>query len=90
MSRTQADLDANVSAGKFLSAKLNDDGSVTYKMTKGQHKEVMEGIRQPVLSSTAVVMATILTTFLSMMGKYRKTDSWKTALLSTTRISESA
>ena len=43
---TQADLDANVSAGKFLSAKLNDDGSVTYKMTKGQHKEVMEGIKQ--------------------------------------------
>ena len=38
---TQADLDANVSAGKFLSAKLNDDGSVTYSMTKGQHKEVL-------------------------------------------------
>ena len=45
---TQADLDANVSAGKFLSAKLNDDGSVTYKMTKGQHKEVMEGIKQSI------------------------------------------
>ena len=48
MSRTQADLDANVSAGKFLSAKLNDDGSVTYKMTKGQHKEVMEGIKESI------------------------------------------
>lgn len=45
---TQADLDANVSAGKFLSAKLNDDGSVTYKMTKGQHKEVMEGIKESI------------------------------------------
>ena len=45
---TQDDLDANVSAGKFLSAKLNDDGSVTYKMTKGQHKEVMEGIKQSI------------------------------------------
>lgn len=48
---TQADLDANVSAGKFLSAKLNDDGSVTYKMTKGQHKEAMEGIKESIVEA---------------------------------------
>ena len=38
---TQASLDAE--AGKnFTSAKLNDDGSVTYKMTKKQHKAMLE------------------------------------------------
>ena len=54
---TQADLDANVSAGKFLSAKLNDDGSVTYKMTKGQHKEVMEGIKQSIEEALVEMIA---------------------------------
>ena len=54
---TQADLDANVSAGKFLSAKLNDDGSVTYKMTKGQHKEVMEGIKESIVEALDEMIA---------------------------------
>ena len=40
---TQADIDAN--AGKsYISGKLNEDGSVTYKMTKKQHKEMMDTI----------------------------------------------
>ena len=40
---TQADIDA--SAGKsYISGKLNEDGSVTYKMTKKQHKEMMDTI----------------------------------------------
>jgi hypothetical protein len=45
------------SAGKFLSAKLNDDGSVTYKMTKGQHKEVMEGIKESIEEALGEMIA---------------------------------
>lgn len=29
---------------RYVSAKLNEDGSVTYKLTKKQHKAMMEGI----------------------------------------------
>lgn len=40
---TQASIDAN--AGRtYTSGKLNDDGSVTYKMTKKQHKAMLESI----------------------------------------------
>lgn len=40
---TQEELDAN--AGEtYISAKLNDDGSVTYKMTKAQHKQMLDQI----------------------------------------------
>ena len=45
---TQADLDASVTSGQFISATLNEDGSVTYKMTKGQHRELMDGIRESI------------------------------------------
>lgn len=38
---TQASLDAEA-GGNYTSAKLNDDGSVTYKMTKKQHKAMMD------------------------------------------------
>lgn len=38
---TQESIDAN--AGEtYTSGKLNDDGSVTYKMTKKQHKAMLE------------------------------------------------
>lgn len=41
---TQEDLDA--SKGElYQSALLNDDGSVTYKMTKKQHRAMLENIR---------------------------------------------
>ena len=40
---TQEKLDA--SAGEtFVAAKLNDDGSVTFKYTKGQHRELCKSI----------------------------------------------
>lgn len=40
---TQEELDA--SAGEtYISAQLNDDGSVTYKMTKAQHKLMLDQI----------------------------------------------
>ncbi len=38
---TQASLDAEAGEN-YTSAKLNDDGSVTYKMTKKQHKAMMD------------------------------------------------
>ena len=40
---TQADIDANAGS-TYISGKLNDDGSVTYKMTKKQHKAMLDGI----------------------------------------------
>lgn len=38
---TQESLDAETNKN-FTSAKLNDDGSITYKMTKKQHKAMMD------------------------------------------------
>ena len=40
---TQESLDAEAGKDTYTSAKLNDDGSVTYKMTKKQHKAMMDG-----------------------------------------------
>ena len=39
---TQESLDADVEAGTFLSATLNEDGSVTYTMTRAQHSAMLE------------------------------------------------
>ena len=39
---TQEDLDEAVKEYGFISATLNDDGSATYVMTKGKHKEFMK------------------------------------------------
>lgn len=39
---TQEELDAAVDTGKYKSATLNDDGSVTIVMSKSQHKELVE------------------------------------------------
>lgn len=42
---TQESLNADVAASNYISAKLNDDGSVTYVMTKAVHDEMMAGVR---------------------------------------------
>lgn len=42
---TQESLDADVAASNYISANLNDDGSVTYVMTKAVHDEMMVGVR---------------------------------------------
>lgn len=42
---TQESLNADVAASNYISAKLNDDGSVTYVMTKAVHDEMMVGVR---------------------------------------------
>lgn len=41
---TQEDLDEVMEKYEFISATLNDDGSATYVMTKGKHKEFMNDI----------------------------------------------
>ena len=47
---TQESIDAN--AGEiYTSGKLNDDGSVTYKMTKKQHKAMLDGITESIETS---------------------------------------
>ena len=43
---TQEDLDETVAEKGYKSATLNDDGSVTYVMTKAQHKEMMKEIEK--------------------------------------------
>lgn len=42
---TQDQLDQEVQAGSVQSAVLNGDGSVTYTMTAGQHREVMGEVK---------------------------------------------
>lgn len=42
---TQEELDEK-SGDYYTSAKLNEDGSVTYRMTKSQHRKMLEGIKQ--------------------------------------------
>lgn len=42
---TQESLDAAVSSAKYKSATLNEDGSVTYVLSKSAHKELMEMTR---------------------------------------------
>lgn len=54
---TQEGLDSLVAEKGFKSATLNDDGSVTYVMTKGQHKELMEGIKASIDESIADMMS---------------------------------
>lgn len=44
---TQEELDQGVGES-YLGAKLNDDGSVTYKLTKAQHQEMLSGIKTSV------------------------------------------
>lgn len=48
--RTQADLD-KYKGENYISAKLNDDGSITYKLTKEQHKAMMDGVAEAIDSS---------------------------------------
>ena len=45
---TQEELDMNVSSDTYTSAELNSDGSVTIKMTKKQHKKVLDEVIQSV------------------------------------------
>ena len=45
---TQAKLDDSANEKGYKSATLNPDGSVTYVITKAQHKEMMEGIKESV------------------------------------------
>ena len=39
---TQESIDTNAGPDSYTSGKLNDDGSVTYKLTKKQHKAMMD------------------------------------------------
>ena len=45
---TQEQLDQAVKEHGYKSATLNNDGSVTYVMTKAQHNEMMQGIEQSI------------------------------------------
>lgn len=45
---TQEQLDAQAKANGYKSITLNEDGSATYVMTKAQHKEMMDGIKQSI------------------------------------------
>ncbi|WP_026661437.1 hypothetical protein [Butyrivibrio proteoclasticus] len=45
---TQEDVDKAVQENGYVSGKLNSDGSVTYKMTKGKHKELMAKIKDTI------------------------------------------
>ena len=50
---TQEKLDESVKEKGYKSATLNSDGSVTYVMTKAQHKEMMDGITESINNSLA-------------------------------------
>lgn len=48
---SQDDVDKTVSELSFKSGKLNDDGSVTYKMSKAQHEEFLKSYKDSVNST---------------------------------------
>jgi ABC-type Na+ efflux pump permease subunit len=48
---TQEELDETVKEKGYKSATLNSDGSVTYVMTKSQHKEMLDGIAESINAS---------------------------------------
>ena len=48
---TQEKLDVSVKTKGYKLATLNSDGSVTYVMTKAQHKELMEEISQTIIQA---------------------------------------
>ncbi len=50
---TQEKLDESVKEKGYKSATLNDDGSVTYVMTKAQHKEMVDGIKESINETLA-------------------------------------
>lgn len=50
---TQEQLDESKKENGYKSATLNGDGSVTYVITKAQHQEMMDGIRQSIDESLA-------------------------------------
>ena len=41
---TQEEIDQQVADGKVHSGQINEDGSVTYVMSKDQHKAIVDGI----------------------------------------------
>ncbi len=45
---TQEELDNSVEEKGYKSATLNDDGSVTYVMSKSQHEELLKGIAESI------------------------------------------
>lgn len=45
---TQDSLDQQAKKSGWRSATLNEDGSVTYVITKAQHKEMMDGVRETI------------------------------------------
>ena len=51
--KSQADYDAEAKENGFKSATLNDDGSVTYVMTRAQHEEMMSEVRTSIDESLA-------------------------------------
>ena len=54
---TQEDLDAKAGGETYQSAKLNEDGSVTYKMTKKQHRAMLQQIVSAVEESSQEMIA---------------------------------
>lgn len=50
---TQESLDETAKAEGFKSATLNDDGSVSYVMTRATHEKMMDDIREEIDSSLA-------------------------------------
>lgn len=48
---SQEDLENELSENGFRSATLNDDGSVTYTMTKSRHNEVLAELRESIRDS---------------------------------------
>ena len=48
---TQEEIDQQVADGKFHSGQINEDGSVTYVMSKDQHKAIVDGISESIQST---------------------------------------
>jgi hypothetical protein len=42
---TQADIDASIASGEIQDGQINDDGTVTYQLSKSQHEESLSELR---------------------------------------------
>jgi len=52
---TQEELDAGAADGTYESATLNDDGSVTYVMTKAQHQQMLDDMAAGIDEALATI-----------------------------------
>lgn len=71
---TQEQLDEAASSKGYKSATLNSDGSVTYVMTRSQHNDLVDGVKQSIQSGLDDLVASADNRFTSIEANSDFTD----------------